>query len=309
MANRSAVTTEDLIEFNQRKLMAQDHLLDSLVEMWNWNDAPSFNALATGLRIVLRESSSRDEALYLTDDSVRWNVDVKLVDSTDVMFWSADQPLVFHGSRSAWPSGFQELADALNIGDSAECLMPAHLAWGLTGWSNRVPQDAALLFRIRVLPVEQKVDTAQRMSNWIQVISRFEKGTFEPEPEWCSQPVLIGSSCLAWGDRKSKSPAVKFVRGTPVSLKMRTQVLESSEIRKDLGWRTWEYEWGDEGQCLPIIEELMAADWRFKRWECWCPAEKAFGAKGFPEAGIYPDEVVGFQWEILETPKKQQPNS
>ena len=92
--------------------------------------------------------------------------------------------------------------------------------------------------------------------------------------------------------------------GTSVSLRMRTQILHESNNVEDLGWRSWQFEWGDEGQCLPFIEELMLAESRFKRWECWCSAEKAFGQLGFPEAGIYSGDVVGFQWELSEVGSK-----
>jgi hypothetical protein len=298
------VTSEDLIQFNQRKLVAQESLLDSLAARWGWPDASEYIVLGSGLRVVMLESASGIEVSQSKDDSVRWHVDVRLVDSTRVMGWQAQDPLVFHRKRSGWPSGFQELAEQLNIGDSADVLMPAHMAWGLTGWSPHVPQDAALLLHIRVLSDDLLFMSTEDQTNWLQVISDFESGTFRPDSQWCAQPILLGSPCLAWGDLRTQDPAVGVSMGTSVSMRMRTQVRRDQRIVDDLGWRSWQYEWGDEEQCLPVIEDLMTADLRFKRWECWCPAEKAFGSLGFPEAGIHTGDVVGFQWELSKVPAK-----
>ncbi len=299
-----AITAEDLIEFNQRKLMNQKFLVDSLVSEWEWKGAPDYKLFESGLHLIIRDEASLSNLTAIKADSARWNVDVRLVDSTMIMHWAASAPLVFHRQRSGWPTGFHELAENLSIGDSAECLMPAYLAWGLTGWAPYVPQDATLLIRIRVLGENSGLNVTENQANWLQVISDFESGSFGPDPQWCGDPTLLGSACLAWGDRSSRSSKMGLSAGTSVSLRMRTQILHESNNVEDLGWRSWQFEWGDEGQCLPFIEELMLADSRFKRWECWCSAEKAFGQLGFPEAGIYSGDVVGFQWELSEVGSK-----
>lgn len=299
------VTSKELIQFNQQKLIAQEALLDSLSEQWGWKDESSFMKLGSGLRVLLKESVGLEHAEFSKDDSARWIAEMRLVDSTEVMTWGHDEPLVFHKNRSGWPLGFQDLANQLSPGDSVECLMPSHMAWGLTGLPPAIPQDAALWLRIRVLPVLHAISDSSNVSNWLQVISDFEQGLLIADPEWCEIPKLLGSSCLAWGDLATQESPFEIEAGTPVSIRMRTQTRGAKPDSKDLGWRTWQYEWGDEGQCLPLIDELMKSDLRFKRWECWCPSERVFGAKGFPEAGILPGEVVGFQWEVFEPQRTQ----
>lgn len=297
------VSAEDLIQFNLQKLKAQGELLDSLAMQWGWSDSPGFQSLSSGLLLSPRGWKAMDllmpnPLVAFSDDSVYWDIEVRLVDSTLVLDRDVNNPLIFHRVRSGWPAGFQQLTEHALPGDSVECLMPAHMAWGLTGSPPLVPQDAALLIRLRVLGDAGNRTSLADESNWMRVISDFEGGRFIPDSSWCNQPVLLGSPCLAWGDVKGQGVTEGPVSGTTVSLRMRTQVLRSDDEIEDLGWRAWQFEWGNEGQCLPVLEELMTADLRLNRWECWCPAEKAFGSRGFPEAGIQVGDVVGFQWEL-----------
>ena len=304
------VSAEDLIQFNLQKLKAQGELLDSLAMQWGWSDSPGFQSLSSGLLLSPRGWKAMDVLMpnplvAFSGDSVYWNIEVRLVDSTLVLDRDVMNPLVFHRVRSGWPAGFQQLTEHALPGDSVECLMPAHMAWGLTGSPPLVPQDAALLVRLRVLgDVDERASRADE-SNWMRVISEFEGGRFIPDSSWCNQPVLLGSPCLAWGDVKGQGVTEGPVSGTTVSLRMRTQVLRSEDEIEDLGWRAWQFEWGNEGQCLAVLEELMTADLRLNRWECWCPAEKAFGSQGFPEAGIQVGDVVGFQWELEQILTKE----
>lgn len=304
------VSAEDLIQFNLQKLEAQGDLLDSLALQWGWVDSPGFHSLGSGLLLAPRGHKAIDPFLSKTPlvfngDSVYWQIEVRLVDSTLVMDWGVNNPLVFHRVRSGLPAGFQQLSEYVLIGDSVECLIPAHMAWGLTGSPPLVPQDAALLLRLRVLGGVDEQPSQANESNWMHIISNFESGSFLPDSQWCNQPVLLGSPCLAWGDVKGQDAKEGPVSGTTVSLRMRTQVFRSDDDIEDLGWRAWQFEWGNEGQCLPVLEELMIADLRFNRWECWCPTEKAFGSHGFPEAGIHKGDVVGFQWELEQIRSKE----
>lgn len=305
-----AVLAEDLIQFNLKKLEAQGELLDSLALQWGWVDSPGFQLLESGLLFVSRGHKaivpflSKNPQVFNVD-SVYWQIEVRLMDSTLVMDWGVNNPLVFHRLRSGWPAGFQQLAEFVLLGDSVECLIPAHMAWGLTGSPPLVPQDAALLLRLRVLGGGDEQSSQANESNWMHIISNFESGSFLPDSQWCNQPVLLGSPCLAWGDVKGYGAKEGPISGTTVSLRMRTQVVHSDDDIEDLGWRAWQFEWGNEGQCLPVLEELMTADLQFNRWECWCPTEKAFGSHGFPEAGIYRGDVVGFQWELEQIQSKE----
>ena len=304
------VSAEDLIQFNLQKLQAQSELLDSLALQWGWVNSPGFQSLGSGLLLAPRGRKVIDSLLLnkprvFNDDSVYWQIQLRLVDSTLVMDRGVNNPLVFHRLHSGWPAGFQQLAEYVLLGDSVECLIPAHMAWGLTGSPPLVPQDAALLLRLRVLGNSNEQSSQVNESNWMHVISSFESGSFLPDSQWCNQPVLLGSPCLAWGDVKGQGATEGPVLGTTVSLRMRTQVLRSDDDIEDLGWRAWQFEWGNEGQCLPVLDELMTADLRFNRWECWCPAEKAFGSQGFPEAGIHAGDVIGFQWELEQIQSKE----
>ncbi|MDG2208641.1 MAG: hypothetical protein P8K81_01500 [Flavobacteriales bacterium] len=285
------VSMEDLVQLNAQKAKTQKALADSLIVQWGWNSDSSFVDLPSGLKIVYREKTGASSNSL--GDSVYWNVRVALIDSTTIMEWRPNNPLVFHRDFSMWPSGFHDVASMISTGDSVECLLPPHLAWGLTGQPPHVPQDAMIWLQIRAMP-SKGADSA-----WMKMIANFESGNFQPDPAWLKSPELVGAPFLVWADQPMKLLPRDLRIGESVKIRMRTMVVKDDVNEPvDLGWNEWSFVWGAEGQCLPLLEDLMVSRPNLSRWECWCPVSLAFGSSGLLQAGIEAADVVGFQWEI-----------
>ena len=285
------VSMDDLVWLNAQKAKTQKALADSLTVQWDWNSGSGFVDVPSGLKIVYREKAGTSSNSL--DDSVFWNVRVALIDSTIIMEWRADDPLVFHRDFSIWPSGFHDIASMISTGDSVECLLPPHLAWGLTGEPPHVPQDAMIWLQIRAMP------SKEASSLWMKMIDDFESGNFQPDPAWLNRPEFVGAPCLVWADQPMKQPSRNVRIGESVKIRMRTMVVKNDVNEPvDLGWNEWSFVWGAEGQCLPLLKDLMDSHPNLSRWECWCPVNLAFGSSGLLQAGIEAGDVVGFQWEI-----------
>lgn len=300
------VSQEALIEFNQRKLATQTQLLDSIAQSWDEKFERPNQITPAGLRFWSAEARG-SEACLEKGDTIEWVGQVSLLDSTVLYQWPHENPLSFYWDRSDWPAGFHEFASLLCDGGSGLALVPSHLGWGLSGWPPLIPQDAVL-----VVEVEQTVRHVRRSladasvpnplrKRWNRLLDDFESGEWFGIPGWIDQPQLAASPCVAWYD-----PHARF-DGEPdqVTVSMRTWHLASdAQDCKDMGLSTWEFSVQDEGQLLPVIAHLHALYPAYRRWECWCPVDLAFSPRGVPEADIQPEDVMGFQWEMVPDAQK-----
>lgn len=141
-----AISQEALIAFQQEQVALQAAYIDSLVTHWGWVGA---ERTATGIvwRRVEGEGIGTTEVPEGT--WIVWDVEGRLTDSTVFMRFEGDRPLRFRRLRDDVPRGFHAIAGWATAGDSIEAIIPSHEAWGLTGWANKVPQDAIVVLRIR----------------------------------------------------------------------------------------------------------------------------------------------------------------
>lgn len=293
-------SNESLMAFHVEKAREQFDLMDSLAHQWG--DARIADSL--GFFFIYRDASmtngvsgKRGAEFYKQSKTVRWNARIMLLDSTICMEWPSSNPLSFNVQSSPWPSGFSELARYLQVGDSVECFLPPHLAWGLTGLPPEVPQDAIIWMQIRVLPADLNDVPLERP--WLNLITAFESGDFGPDLNWLENPTLVGHPCLAWVHAQHRSVLREIRPNQPVEVKIQTIRWDVKNGKSAFSAvQTWGYNWGAGGQLIPLLEELVRQEGQFGRWECWCPASVAFGAEGMPSLGFNPEDVVGFHLEI-----------
>jgi hypothetical protein len=297
----AGVSQEDLIQFNRNKLVVEEAMLDSLSLQWSVMHKMTHDTITpAGLRAWSGQPwESRLRELEV-GDTVSWIGEMRLIDSTLVMEWTDEAPFQFIWNRSDWPRGFHEFANLLGEVGEGECLIPSHLGWGLSGWPPLIPQEAVLW-----LNISQNASNNASVSlapysgrlQWNEMLNAFELGHWPGGSDWISHRQLAGSPCLAWYD------AVDSFDTVPSALKieLRTFKWQGRELAPlTLGLTEWEFSRQDEGQLLPVLQELLQMYPKQKKWECWCPVDLAFGQEGVPEAGMSPSEVVGFQWALTE---------
>lgn len=129
----------DLEVFNRARVERQAALIDSLTAAGDWTRG------AGGLtyRFVERGPHQRDS--LRRGDWVHWSVRVALADDS-VCF---ERPLAFKWQAMDVPTGFHDLAGLSGPGDSVEAWLPAHLAWGLSGYGQLVPPDVVIHLQYR----------------------------------------------------------------------------------------------------------------------------------------------------------------
>jgi len=141
-----AISQEALIAFQQEQVARQAAYIDSLVTQWDWTGV---ERTATGIVWRRVEDGGTGTTEVAEGTWIVWDVEGRLTDSTVFMRFDGERPLRFRRLRDDVPRGFHAIAGFASPGDSLEAIIPSHEAWGLTGWANKVPQDAIVVLRLR----------------------------------------------------------------------------------------------------------------------------------------------------------------
>lgn len=84
-------------------------------------------------------------------DKVTVSYEIGLLNG-EVLYTSKEKgPKTFQVGKDYIESGIQQVMMMLNKGDSALIILRRHLAFGLTGDYNKIPPNATVVYRIRVL--------------------------------------------------------------------------------------------------------------------------------------------------------------
>jgi len=293
------VSANDLIELNQRKAQSEANLIDSVVRELGWADEPQLVRSSAGIR-MLRGAELSAERLIEKGDTISWVGRAMLLDSTVLFDWGVDQPFSMIFESSNWPIGFHELSAELAQTNSVSALIPSNLGWGLSGWPPLIPQDAVLWLDVTFADCKPQAKEGRRAlsgTGWSAFIAAFESGEVWHDQKWIRQRDFVTGPCLSWYDSTSKSNG-SFTNGEHIQITMRTfkSTIDQASV-VDLGWNEWSFQVGEDQQVLPVLEAMMRRYPKRNRWECHCPVDYAFGAKGVPSVGLGPKDVVGFQWE------------
>lgn len=136
---------EDLILDNRLKQQKERERIDTFVNQKGW---PMLQT-GTGLRYWVYRSSDGDS--IEEKDEVKLAYQVMLLN--EQVLYSADSlsPITVTVGHDNIESGLHEALQLMKKGERAKFILPAHLAFGFTGDSDKIPQDATVLYDIQVL--------------------------------------------------------------------------------------------------------------------------------------------------------------
>jgi len=140
---------EDLIR-NQQQIIKEEAIeIDEYVARRKYEVATT----STGLRyqIYYKGPGSR---MAGNEDVVKINYKVSLLDGTIVYSSDSTGAMQFKLGKSDVAGGLQEGVKLLHEGDKAIFILPAHLAYGLTGDGDRIKHYATLVIDVELLKIE-----------------------------------------------------------------------------------------------------------------------------------------------------------
>lgn len=140
-------TQEELLDANRKIIHNESDYIDEFIARNDWK----MEKTATGLRYEIYHDSSG--ASPTTEMIATVSYRAYLLDSTEVGNTAINGPQQFRIGRDAVISGLHEAVTLLSPGDSARFILPAYLAYGLTGDKN-IPSNAALFYDLSLISIQ-----------------------------------------------------------------------------------------------------------------------------------------------------------
>ncbi|HMT29563.1 MAG TPA: FKBP-type peptidyl-prolyl cis-trans isomerase [Bacteroidia bacterium] len=141
---------EDLIKNQQTIMRNESEDIDSYISRRKLK----MNATQTGLRYqIYNEGAGKD--LVQTEDWVKINYQVSLLDGSKVYSSDSTGALEFQVGKSDVASGLQEGIKFMNVGDKAIFILPSHLAYGLTGDGDQIKHYETLVIDAELLSISK----------------------------------------------------------------------------------------------------------------------------------------------------------
>lgn len=136
---------ESLEEANRNFLIQEAGLINDYIEYHKLNVIQT----GTGLRYQIHDQG--DDDLIEEGDIITLEYEVRLLNGNLIYSSEIDGNKTFLVGRGGVESGLEEAVLKLSKNSVATLILPAHLAYGLTGDGNKVPHRATLVYKIKVV--------------------------------------------------------------------------------------------------------------------------------------------------------------
>lgn len=135
---------------NANRIMVKDERkeIEKFLSRHNW----IMDSTGTGLRYMIYENGTGSKPAL--NDSAVLTGKIFLLDATLCKEYTKDSPMKFLIGHKDVPRGIEEAAMLMNEGDKGRFIIPAHLAYGLTGGSDNIPGGIALFAELELLNVK-----------------------------------------------------------------------------------------------------------------------------------------------------------
>lgn len=145
---RKVVTKDMLLDMNRQLIHAESDLIQKYLE----DQGTSMDQSQSGLWYRILEDSIGHSPVK--GQWIHLMYRIEMLDGT--LCYSSDQNGIWsiEVGKGNIESGMQEAIQMLSIGDSAQFIMPPHLAHGLAGDGDRIPGRCILKYNIRVLEID-----------------------------------------------------------------------------------------------------------------------------------------------------------
>jgi FKBP-type peptidyl-prolyl cis-trans isomerase len=105
----------------------------------------------SGLRYWIYENGSGNVAKE--NDVVTISYTITLLDDTQCYTTTDANPKQFVVGRDNVETGLHEALSLMHVGDRGKFVLPSHLAFGFTGDSGKIPQNASVVYDIHLIKI------------------------------------------------------------------------------------------------------------------------------------------------------------
>jgi FKBP-type peptidyl-prolyl cis-trans isomerase len=149
-AEKQSHLSDKLVEVNRSYVKIEAAAIDSFIQQHQYQMSTS----KSGLRYKI---SSTGKGLKAdVGDAVELKYKMYLLDGTLCYDSDSVGTMKFNVEKSDALKGIHEVVQMMHKGDDAQIILPAHLAYGLTGDQNKVPYESALYCTIQLIELVKK---------------------------------------------------------------------------------------------------------------------------------------------------------
>jgi FKBP-type peptidyl-prolyl cis-trans isomerase len=139
---------EALLQINQQLVKEDYETIKAFAANCGWD----MQTTETGLWYMIYENGKGEKASAGKIATLEYTV--SLLDSTVCYSSATLGPKTFKTGKGGVESGLEEGVLLLRVGDKARMIMPPHLAHGLLGDGDRIPQRAIILYEIELVSLK-----------------------------------------------------------------------------------------------------------------------------------------------------------
>jgi len=138
---------KEMIEENKRQHNAEMKSIKEFIATNNW----PMKETSTGLHYWIYQPGEGIQAKK--DDRVLISYAISLLDGTTCYKIDDASPKEVHIGHDNVESGLHEALQLMHAGDKAKFIFPSHLAFGFTGDSGKIPQNATVIYDIHLISI------------------------------------------------------------------------------------------------------------------------------------------------------------
>lgn len=148
-AEKQSHLSDNLVNAHKQFIKDESQAIDDFFKRHNYQ----LKVSPTGLRYAI-ESTGRGDSV-IAGNKVSLKYSIYLLDGT--LCYTSDSlgVMVFEVNKGDVPNGIQEAVLMMRKGDKAQLVLPAHLAYGLSGDQNKIPLESALYCTIELTEIEK----------------------------------------------------------------------------------------------------------------------------------------------------------
>jgi FKBP-type peptidyl-prolyl cis-trans isomerase FkpA len=140
---------DSLLNFNRQVVKEESQAIADFILRYHWK----MTTTQTGLRWMIYKKGKGNPARKGDIVSILYNVHLlngDLIFSTDPL-----NPFKFEIGKRKVPIGLEEGVMLMKTGDKAKLIVPSHLAFGLIGDLDKVPERAILVYDVEICQIKQ----------------------------------------------------------------------------------------------------------------------------------------------------------
>ena len=140
--------SDSLVNYNRGVVLTEDQQIEDFIARYGWK----MNKTGTGLRYLIFKKGHGKKTEKGKVAVIRYTL--RLLNG--ILCYSSDNDGLkeFRIGYGGVESGVEEGILLLHVGDRAKFIVPSHLAFGLLGDQNKIPQHATLVYDIELVKIK-----------------------------------------------------------------------------------------------------------------------------------------------------------